>query len=142
MVRYEDLARDPEQTLQLGVPTRGISYDPVMLGMRGAPEEADSGGNSSFGDIQPGTISTRAIGRFRSVLPPRDIAFIQTSAGRLMTAAGYDIEPVDLSPGERAAFLALDLPVRSARLAGWLTMQRLQEHRGLGRPLRSGCRRA
>ncbi len=134
MVRYEDLARDPEQTLHSVCRHVGVTYDPVMLGMRGAPEEADSGGNSSFGDIQPGTISTRAIGRFRSVLPPRDIAFIQASAGRLMSAAGYEKEPVHLSPGERAAFLAVDLPVRSARLAGWLTMQRLQEHRGRTAP--------
>ena len=134
MVRYEDLARNPEQTLQVVCQHVGISYDPVMLGMRGAPEEADSGGNSSFGDIQPGTISTRAIGRFRSALSPRDIAFIQASAGRLMSAAGYEKEPVHLSPGERAAFLALDLPVRYARLGGWLTMQRLQDQRGLTAP--------
>jgi hypothetical protein len=134
MVRYEDLARNPQPTLQLVCEHVGVSYESVMLEMRGAPEETDSGGNSSFGDIQPGTISTRAIGRFRSVLPPRDIAFIQASAGRLMTAAGYEMEPVRLSPGERTAFLALDLPIRSARLAGWLTMQRFQEQRGRAAP--------
>jgi hypothetical protein len=55
-----------------------------MLTMKGAPEHLEQGGDSSFGDIEPGVISTRSIGRFPKVISKDEIAFIQQFASYLM----------------------------------------------------------
>lgn len=74
VVRYEDLAASPEETLEEACEVIGESYEPSMLSMGDAPDHGAIGGNSSFGRIEPGTISTRSIGRFRTVLSPEGIA--------------------------------------------------------------------
>ena len=93
-----------------------------------------SGGNSSFTDMQPGTISARAIGRFRTVLTPSDIAFMQLMAGRGMDAMGYERERTVLSPTATARFLLRDLPLNCARMAGWMTRAHVRERRGIRVP--------
>ncbi len=134
LVRYEDLAREPEATLRHVCDAIELPYDPVMLTMRGAldtPE--DDGGNSSFGRIEPGTISTSSIGRYRSVLSPTDIAVIDTLAGRPMRRHGYLPDGVDAAPAgvERAKFAATVLAPDAARLAGSLVRQPLERRRAM-----------
>lgn len=130
MVRYEDLAREPEATMRGVSDFIGIAYSAVMLSMEGAPDLRDAGGNSSFGDIEPGSISTRGIGRFRSVLTPSEIAFIELAAGRDMTAVGYERAGVPFAPRARVRFYAWELPVSSVRMARGLTVARIYRLRG------------
>jgi hypothetical protein len=134
MVRYEDLARTPEATVRRVCAFIGVEYSPAMVAMDGAPQHRDAGGNSSFGDLQPGAISTQAIGRFRRVLSPAEIAFIQLLSGREMGALRYERVPVDLPQGTRVHFYFRDLPVNLFRMAGWITRARIDRWRGVRVP--------
>jgi hypothetical protein len=133
-VRYETLASAPEPTLRRICAFIDEDYDATMLRMGAVAGTADHDGNSSFGTLEPGTISTRPIGRYRSTLTQRQIAFIQWCAKRQMRAHGYDPDTVWLDARERAAFYAVDLPLGWARLAGWTGMQRITDWRDGGVP--------
>jgi hypothetical protein len=130
MVRFEDLALHPERTLRLVCDTVGLAYDPVMLTMAGADDTpGDDGGNSSFERIAPGTISTRPVGRYRSVLGPQDVAAIQAVAGRLMARHGYVLEPPPPSRTERARLVARVVLPEAARVAASLAAKPLYRRR-------------
>lgn len=130
VICYETLARQPEQTLRELCTFIDEPYTRLMLTMKGAPEHGDQGGNSSFDQFEPGTISTRSIGRFRKVLSKRQITFIQTCAGRDMVTFDYQLEHVQLTMNERLLFNVVDFPVNLARLVGWITIDRISEMRG------------
>ncbi|MFA9432464.1 sulfotransferase [Egicoccus sp. AB-alg2] len=128
-VRYEDLARAPEATMQQVCDFLEAAYTPRLLAMGDAPDHG-AGGNSSFERFAPGVVSTRSIGRFREVLDPRDLAFIQAVAGRRMRELDYAPEPVPWSPpAARTSYLLTQWPVQGARLAGWLASTRFTERR-------------
>jgi hypothetical protein len=130
-VRYEDLAREPEATLRAVCAFLGEEYAPEMLAMHGAPDHGSIGGNSSFSRFAPGTISTRSIGRFREVLSPTDLAFLQLVTGRRMRRLGYDLVDVPWSSSaERRRFLVAVLPVAVSRLSGWLTLEQVRSPAG------------
>lgn len=130
IVRYESLARAPEETLRAVCDFLGEPYDPIMLTMRGATEYRESGGNSSFESIAPGVISTRSIGRFSAVLSPSEVAFIQLVCGPEMTACAYEMVDVQLSPAERLRFAVTTLPAQSVRLIGWWAVAAVEMKRG------------
>jgi hypothetical protein len=130
IVRYEDLAFHPERTMRRVCAFIGEDYASDMLSMNGVPEHRDNGGNSSFGDLEPGTISTRAIGRFREVLSPSELAFVDLLAGRDLTAVGYEPAQVQLCGGQRARFYLWDLPSNLTRMVGWSVLTRIALRRG------------
>lgn len=134
IVRYEDLACEPEATMRHVCAFIGEDYSPEMLTMNGAPEHRDRGGNSSFGDVAPRTISTRAIGRFKDVLPPSELAFIELIAARQLAALGYELAEPDLAPSTRVRFYAWELPANLVRLVGWLVQTRIDRWRRPGVP--------
>jgi hypothetical protein len=137
VVRYEDLASKPEETVRWVCDFIGEPYVSEMLQMRGAPEHLEQGGDSSFEHIEPGEISTRSIGRFPNVISGKEIAFIQMIAGRQMADFAYEMYPVDLSPRERLSFYLITVPWGVARLTrsltfSWykhLTGREIKEHR-------------
>jgi hypothetical protein len=130
IVQYEALAGRPEETLRQVCAFIGEEYTPAMLTMSGAPDHRNTGGNSSFGRIEPGVISTRPVGRFREVLSAADVAFIQMWAGGDMKALGYSMEPVQFSPGRRLAFYFVELPLNLARMLGWLALDAIKIYQG------------
>ena len=130
IVRYEMLALQPEETLRQVCAFINEEYTPAILTMEGAPDHRIRGGNSSFGQMEPGVISSRPIGRFRTVLSSSDVAFIQMWAGRDMEALGYPREPVQFPPGKRLAFILVNLPVNLARMLGWLTVAFMRIRKG------------
>ena len=136
VVRYEDLVADPPATLRRVCDHIAAEYLPEMLSLDGLPELRDSGGNSSFGDMVPGAISTKAVGRFREALRPYEHAFIERVAGPTMRALGYERVPPDLSWTAAVRFGAYDMPVQGARMLGWLALARLRRNRG--EPLPAG----
>ncbi len=133
-VHYEMLATQTEATLRRICTFLDLRYEPRMLGMDAVVGDAEYNGNSSFGTLGPGTISTRPIGRYRRVLTPRQIAFVQACAGRQMTIHGYELDPVPLTGRDRLTFYGVDAPLNFVRLAGWLTSQRLDDSRNKGVP--------
>jgi Sulfotransferase family len=134
LVRYEDLAREPAPTLQQICALAGLSYSASLLSMSGVPEHRDRGGNSSYGDIEPGKISTRAIGRFREALPPSDVGFIQLVAGRQMRAFGYERVSTDLGRPGWLRFWLAKVPADLARMIGWMTLAWARRRRGVRVP--------
>ena len=128
LVRYEDLARDPEGTMRHVCSFIEEDYSSAMLSMEGAPEHR--GGNSSFGDLERGAISTRGIGRSVTVLSPSEIAFIELLARRSMGALGYERIGPALSTGARVRFYAGVLPFQLVRMIGWVMLARLRRRRG------------
>ncbi len=119
IVRYETLASEPERTLQTICDFIGEEYTPLMLSMKGAEQFADEGGNSSYGQYEPGRISTRSIGRYREVLSPRQIAFMQMTSAAEMADFGYDLDRIKLSLLDGLLFTFLDIPVNYVRMAVW-----------------------
>lgn len=134
VLRYETLAEEPEETLHKVCAFIGEPYLSEMLNMGGAPEHAASGGNSSFTRFEPGTISTRSIGRYRKVLEAEDIAFIQICARREMDVFRYAKDATLLSRPEQLRFYGRDLPLTYARLAGWLALERFNSAKGTPAP--------
>jgi len=134
VVRYETLAMQPEEVLHEVCDFIGEAYTPAMLKMDGAQTFRDDGGNSSYGSYDPGLISTSSIGRFRQVLSPRMIAFMQSVAGGDMLAYDYALDAIDLKGKDRAAFTLVDWPVNLARLAAWNTRETLLDRTGRSIP--------
>jgi hypothetical protein len=128
VVRYEDLARRPEATVREVCAFFGLDFEPEMLLMGAEPEHRDLGGNSSFGDVAPGTISTAAIGRYRDVLSPSEVRFVEAMAGRLMRTVGYEPEHPALE-GAGLRYVAWYLPLNAARMVAWMTLMRLRRGR-------------
>lgn len=132
-VRYESLAAEPEKLMREICEFIGEKYDPVMLSMRGAEAFRDDGGNSSFEQHEPGSISTRSVGRYRKYLTSRWIAFIQAVAGREMKALDYPLDDIQLSTRERLLFTSMDLPLNAARLTAWRWREAYLDR--VGRPI-------
>lgn len=137
VVRYETLAGEPEATLREICDFIGEPFAPEMLTMKGARKFRDEGSNSSYGERQPGVISTSSIGRYRQVLTPQQIAFIQRRSARAMQRYGYTVEPVELAPRERLLFALVDLPLNQFLFSAWnvrhilhnITGRRLPDYR-------------
>lgn len=130
IIRYETLVYQPSETLQEICEFLDEDFDPVMLSMSGAETLLEKGGNSSYERREPGKISTSSIGRFRKVLSPRGIAFMQGVAWREMLSYGYELDPVNLPFTERVLYSCFDWPVNLARFFGWRIVERIKDRRG------------
>ncbi|HEX6289296.1 MAG TPA: sulfotransferase, partial [Herpetosiphonaceae bacterium] len=130
IVRYETLVEQPEATLRQVCAFIGEPYTPAMLTMEGAPAHRNRGGNSSYGTHTPGQISTTSIGKFRKVLSPRDLAFMQAYVGRQMRAYGYELEPLHLSLSDRLIFASVDWPSNMARILAWHVLEAFRNRWG------------
>jgi hypothetical protein len=132
LVRYEDLVQNPSGTIREVCAFLGIEFQPEMLTMDGAPEhQARGGNNSSFGDLGPQTISTKAVGRYPDVLRPSELAFIQLVVGREMRAVGYEPAEVSLTRLGWLRFAIVDLPAQTLRMGAWITTDRVRRRRGV-----------
>jgi hypothetical protein len=129
IVRYETLVQQPEQTLQAICAFIGETFVPAMLTLEGAPQYRDKGEHRSSGDQS--TISTAYIGRYRKAIPKREIAFMQSLAGREMSALGYGLDPIQFSAGERLAYMFVEWPASLARMVTWTAVEAIQ-HRWPG----------
>jgi hypothetical protein len=130
ILRYEDLVLDPADAMSRVCDFIGESFEPEMMTMEGAPEYRKRGGNSSFGDVGAEAISTAAVGRFRTVLPATEVAFIQAVSRREIDALGYVHEPVELRGLERLRFYLGFLPIQLGRMLGWMTVAMVGLSRG------------
>lgn len=130
IVRYETLATRPEQTLREICRFIDEEYAPEMLSMRGAPAFREKGSNSSYGQRDPGVISTGSIGRFRQVLSSRQIAFTQMMAKEEMATFEYPLEDLALARTQRVRIAIGNHSIELARLVAWRTRERVRNRRG------------
>jgi hypothetical protein len=119
LLRYEDLVNDPEGELRSICEFIGEPYEPAMLGMSGAADFRDAGGNSSYGKFSTGEISPRSVGRFREVLSDRQVAYVQRTAGRAMDELDYPPADVSLDGRERLAYALGTVPANAAKMLLW-----------------------
>ncbi len=132
-VKYEDLASSPEKTTREVCDFIGEEFDEQMLELPENPDIQARKSNSSFGDLGQQTISTKAIGRFREVLEPREIAFIQTASAKGMKI--FDYPPVDVDRSQLGAgFYLAELPWSWGRMWAWRGYAWLRRWRGLQLP--------
>jgi hypothetical protein len=134
IVRFEELASNPEEISRKVCAFIHEDFSSSMLNLEGAADYQQRGGNSSFNRIDPGTISTRPIGRFRKVLSPEEIAFIQSLTGDLMKLFGYSLEPVRLSLRQKARYILYYYLMNYALMLGWMTLTRIKMRRGIKVP--------
>lgn len=134
IVRYETLASEPEQTLRKICAFIGEEYTPIMLSMKGAEQFSDEGGNSSYGQYEPGRISTRSIGRYRDVLSARQIAFMQLTSAAEMSDFDYELDKIKLSLSEGLLFMLLDIPVNYVRMMVWYLRESILNRIGRSLP--------
>lgn len=130
IVRFEDLAREPETTMREVCAFIGEEFVPEMLAMSGAAEHTNVGGNSSFEKIEPGKISQKPVGRYRDVLSSLEIRYIQMFTGKFMQQFGYERQVVELSAGEMLRFCSQVLPSNLVRTLGWMVLNALRIKRG------------
>lgn len=130
VVRYETLVSAPEAAVREVCDFIDEPFAPEMLSLQGAPAFADRGSNSSYGQRTPGTITTSSVGRFREVLSPRQIAFVQRTARDEMARFGYAPEPVEFPVLGRVCFAVETVPLENARLLAWRAREALRDRRG------------
>lgn len=130
IVRYEDLVSEPERTVNEICRFIGEEYDPAMMAMGGAPSLTDKGFNSSYGPVEGIQISTTSIGRFRSVLRPGQVAFVQLVARDEMSRHGYPCDPVELSTVARLGYGCGRVPLELARMTAWKARELIRDRRG------------
>lgn len=118
VIRYEDLASNPQATMRAVCEFIDEPYDEGMFTMDGATTFRDQGSNSSYGARPAGVISPDSIGRFREVLSTEQVKFIELVARRRMAEYGYERSMPQLAPAEAARYVGALLPLELARLAG------------------------
>ena len=106
LLRFEDLLRRPEDTLERICAFLEIEMDRALY----QPSRAGEiwAGNSMFGDRFSG-ISQQPIGRWRESLPPADAAVIEAIDGKWMRQLDY---PLEHGGSLAARWRALTWPVR------------------------------
>jgi hypothetical protein len=130
IIRYETLVANPGKTMSEICAFIEEDYSPDMLSMQGAENFRDEGGNSSYGQRDPGLISTSSIGRYRKVLSTQDIFFMQTMARREMLRYDYPLDPIHLPPTERMMFSLVHLPLNFTRMHAWQKRESYLDRKG------------
>jgi sulfotransferase family protein len=136
VVRYETLVAQPEETLHQICAFLGEEYAAEMLTMEGAPTLLEKGGNSSYGKRNSGIIASDSIARYRNVLSPAEIAFIQSCCGVGMRAYSYIPDAIHFSITDRLSYTFLDWPINLARMMAWSLKEVLQNTAGRNLPSR------
>lgn len=123
IVRYEDLVSRPVESLHEICDFIGEPYTPEMLSMHGAEQFRDEGGNSSYGQREPGKISASSVGKFRQVLSTRQVAFMQLFSHKSMQAFGYEPDQVHFGLVDWVRFVLLEFPFNILRMVVWWTRE-------------------
>lgn len=128
VVQFEAMVRQPEQTLQAVCDFLGETYYPEMLLMEGDPERRAKLVQRASEPTGVTPLSTEFIGTYYEAVPPAEIAFIQSVAGRRMTAFGYQLDSFQLPVQEQLRYTFLEWPLNLGRMLAWLGLEFAQHH--------------
>ena len=116
IVRYEDLASRPQETLEDVCSFLDEPFDARMLTVSSEPWRDDD--NHGVIGRNSGYVTT-SIGRYRRDLIPRDIALLQLTTVRWMRGLGYEPVEVPMNLHDRVRLVAWDIPLCLSRMVGW-----------------------
>ncbi len=136
VVRYEELVAQPEPMLRKVCEFLGEEYVPEMLSMMGAPTHRNKGSNSSYGKREVGRISTDSIARYRQVLSPQEIKYMQDFCKDGMREFGYELDEVRLSAREQLNYMFVDWMFNFARMSLWTAKEAFWGIKGRSLPAR------
>ena len=128
IVRYEDLASRPQETIEDVCRFLDEPFDAGMLTVSSEPWRDEEnhrviGRNSGY--------VTTSIGRYRRDLTRRDIVLIQLVTGRWMRDLGYEPVEVRMDLHDRVRMVVWDIPLNLGRMVGWwINMVRRQRTGG------------
>jgi len=105
--RFESLAADPEGTVRALCEWLSLDFEPAMLEIPVV--------NSSYATADTG-VSREPVERWRSSLPPRELAIVQRCCAGLMRELDYEPAPARIS-GMSYAAAWLTVPFATARAA-------------------------
>jgi hypothetical protein len=109
VVRFEELAAEPERAVRALCEWLGLEWEPGMLAIPVV--------NSSYATPAAARgVSAEPVDRWRGLLSPAEIAAVQSCCGRQMDELGYAREPVRVSP-LRVAWAWATVPFGVARAA-------------------------
>lgn len=91
-IRYEDLVRNPEQTLRDVCTFYGIPFEPALLKHHNKNKESGSDFIISSANAAEKPNTSR-IGRWKKDLSSEDAKFVQRHAGELLSRLGYIASP-------------------------------------------------
>jgi hypothetical protein len=121
IIKFEDLVSETESTCRKICRFIDEKYDPTMLTLQGASRYQENNGNSSFEKIEPGVISKKPVGRYKTVLSQSELSFIQFFTGNHLHKMGYQMEENKLSYPEKMKMYLWFFPPQLLRMLRWLT---------------------
>ena len=127
IVRFEDMVLRTEETLRDVCSFLDETFRREMMNMPGAPDRRKKLMTGVQLRSTQGPLSSEFIGRFRTRVSKRDIAFIQLHAGRMMRAYGYSLDSMHLPLHEWFLFATFGWPNQVARMVAWLAVEALQQ---------------
>ena len=125
VVQYENLVRQPEETLRRVCEFLGETYTQAMLSMDGSPGHREKLLQNA--DASERVLSEKYIGRFRTHVPPMEIAFMQQYVGQDMRQLGYNLDPIQFTLKERVRYETVTRPANLARMTAWLMTESLHQ---------------
>jgi hypothetical protein len=128
IVRFEDLVREPEATLQDICQFIGEEYLPDMPAMTGAPEHRAKLLREKENDTQLSPLSQNHIGLYRIGLPKPELAFMQSISRISLQEFGYEVEPVHFTSRAALVYKFWHWPTNFIRFATWLGVEFFQQY--------------
>ncbi len=128
VVRFEDLVREPEDTLQDICEFIGEEYIPEMLMMSGAPEHRAKLLREAGNDLHVPPLSQNHIGLYRAGLSKPETAFMQSITKTSLREFGYEVSPLHFSPSAALAQITWHWPSNFIRFVTWLGIEFFQQN--------------
>jgi hypothetical protein len=116
IVRYEDLASRPQETIEDVCRFLDEPFDARMLTVSSEPWR-DEENHGVIG--RDSSYVTTSIGRYQRDLTRRDIALIQLVTGRWMRRLGYESVEVRMNLHDKVRLVAWDIPLNLSRMVAW-----------------------
>ncbi len=128
VVRFEDMVRNTEKTIEAVCNFLGEEFFQEMLSMPGAIERRNKLIQRSKNKPGESLLSDAYIGIYKDVVPELEVAFLQLFLRRLMKTYGYDLETHKFSFRERVKFLVVTLPLNFIRMTIWGVKEFLEQN--------------
>lgn len=128
VVRFEDLVREPEATLQDICEFIGEQYTPQMLTMSGATEHRAKLMRASGNDNNASPLTQSHIGLYHLLISKSELAFMQGIAKRSLREFGYRLDPIRFSVGAAFTYRFWRWPSNFIRFAAWLGIEYFQQN--------------